>query len=218
MNTGSGQPRASKMHHARHQNAPSAWGPLAAVAGLVGPLLTPEQAMIGVALVAGVVAWERWPKASAPVAAPEPEPKPRRRLVRIREHPPADRGQHQSPVVAAVRVASPPCPPPSPPPAVLAPAPPGGQEDVAAAVATAVATAVAGPMRSRYKGLHYLRRSGKWKAQLYIGKDPVTGKAVTKTLGQFSSELEAARAHDAGIRAHGLAGRRRLNLPEEAGS
>ena len=209
------------MHYPCPQNTPSPWGPLAAVAGLIGPLLTPEQAMIGLAVVAGVAAWERWPKASAAAAVVAPNAKPRRRLVRIREHRPADRVQVQSPdpspVVAAARVASPPPPPPappSPPPAVLAPASPtpSQQEDV-----TVTATAPAdGARRSRFKGLHYLRRSGKWKAQLYIGKDPETGKAVTKTLGQFSDELEAARAHDAGIRAHGLAGRRRFNLPEEA--
>ena len=65
-------------------------------------------------------------------------------------------------------------------------------------------------------GTVWLPRSAKWKAQLYVGKNPQTGTHSTRSLGQFDTEEEAARAYDAALREHGFTNRR-MNFPDPGG-
>ena len=63
-------------------------------------------------------------------------------------------------------------------------------------------------------GTVWLPRAGKWRAQLYMGRNELTGAHSTKNLGQFDTEEEAARVYDAALQEHGFANRRR-NFPKD---
>lgn len=62
------------------------------------------------------------------------------------------------------------------------------------------------PTSSGYRGVHFDRQSGKWKAQIQVNKAKIF-------LGYYTSELDAARAYDSYVIANGL--RSRLNVTQQ---